>query len=205
MFLLLAIGLALPALAQEAVPRPEVKPGDRWTYRKIDLWNNKQIGRPNLTVAFANKDVINVVQKRGQDEIDVSYTSEWNLVNDFNSGVYNPHTGLLRFPLQVGASYPTRFEVTRRRQGAFRTRIEATMKVVRWEDVTVPAGKFRALKVEGNGSYQRQDTFSSGQIRYAIWYAPAVKRWVKFTVENTDSRGQPFTRETDELVEYKLQ
>lgn len=186
------------------MPKPEVKPGDRWVYRKIDLWNNKQIGRPNLVVAFANKDVINVVQRRGKEEIDVTFTSEWNLVNDISSGVYNPHTGLLRFPLQVGAKYPTRYEVTRRRQGAFRSRIEATMRVVGWEDVEVPAGKFRALKVEGDGSYRRQDTFSNGQIRYAIWYVPAVKRWVKFTVENTDSRGQPFVRETDELVEFKL-
>lgn len=186
------------------MPRPAVKPGDRWVYQKIDLWNKKQIGRPNVTVAFASKDVINVVMRRGKEEIDVAFTSEWNLVNDFNSGVYNPHSGLLKFPLQAGASYRTRYEITRLRQGAYRVNVDAVMKVVGWEEVQVPAGKFRALKIVGNGTYQRRDVLSNGQNRWEIWYSPQVKRWVKWTFESTDSRGQRAAYETDELVEFKL-
>ena len=205
-FLVLLACLAFPAPAQDAVvPRPEVKAGDRWMYRKINLFNNEQIGRPNFTVAFANKDVINVVLMRGYQEVDATFTAEWNVVNDPNAGVYNPHSGLLKFPLRVGASYPARYQITRPRQGAFRVKLEVQMKVVGWEDVKVPAGTFRALKVEGNGSYQRQDVSGNGQNRFAIWYVPEVKRWVKWTFESTDFRGQPFQRETDELVDYKLQ
>ena len=187
------------------MPKPEVKPGDRWVYRRIDLWNNKQIGRPNFTVAFVNDKVINAVLKRGQDEVDVTFTSEWNVVNDPGSGVYNPHSGLLKFPLLVGARYPARFELTRRKQGAYRVRMDVPMRVVGWEEVEVPAGKFRALKIEGHGAYRRQDVFGNGQIHYTFWYVPDVKRWVKYTMENTNFRGEPFTRETDELVEFKLQ
>ena len=187
------------------MPRPEVTPGDRWVYRRIDLFTNNQVGRPNFTVAFANKDVINAVLKRGQEEIDVTFTSEWNVVNDPSSGVYNPHSGLLKFPLVPGATWRARYDLTRMRQGAFRAKWDVRMKAVGWEEVEVPAGKFRALRVEGNGDYVRQDVFGSGTGRYVFWYAPQVKRWVKYTYEGTDFKGNPNVRQADELVEFKLQ
>jgi len=204
-----AIGFSWPAavLAQSDAPvtKPEVKPGDRWTYRRVDLWNNAETTRYEMEVTFVGKDVIQAVNRRGSQEIDVSYTSEWNVVNDLDGGVWNPHSGMLKFPLQPGASYAAEAEITRPRQGAFRSKMEIPLKVVGWEEIVVPAGKFRALKIDGPGSYQRQDVSGAGQIHFVFWYVPEVKRWAKVTIESTDFRGQPFNRTAEELVEFKVQ
>ena len=141
---------------------------------------------------------------RGKEEIDATYTSEWNVVNDAGSGVFQPHSGLLRFPLHPGKTYISHYEVRRMRQGAHRTRSVAKMRVVGWETVEVPAGRYKALKIEGEGEYQRQDVFAAGRMRWQIWYAPEARRWVRFTYEDTDSRGQASQRFTEELIELKL-
>lgn len=156
-------------------------------------------------MAFANKDVITAVLSRSTEDVDVTFTSEWNVVNDPSAGVYYPHNGLLKFPLAPGASWRSRYELTRARQGAFRSKWDVQIKVVGWEDVEVPAGRFRALRIEGDGSYQRQDVAGNGSGRWVFWYAPQAKRWVKYTYESTDFRGNPNVRQTDELVEFRLQ
>ena len=86
------------------------------------------------------------------------------------------------------AEVRARWELTRRRQGAFRVKADVTMKVIGWETVQVPAGTFRALKLEGRGTYQRLDTFASGQTHWLIWYSPEARRWVRLTYQSTDSR-----------------
>ena len=44
----------------------------------------------------------------------------------------------------------------------------------------VPAGRFRALRVEIEGPWERLDIKASGRSRSTMWYVPAVKRWVKY-------------------------
>jgi hypothetical protein len=186
------------------VQRPAVKPGDFWRYERTDLFTRNKTGRPNARVTFTSKDAITTVQMVSGKEVDTIFTADWNVVNDAAAGVYEPFAAIFRFPLKAGDSYRSRWEVTRRRQGAFRAKVDATFKVLGWEQVSVPAGSFRALKIEGRGTYQRIDTFASGQNHWIIWYAPEVRRWVKWTYEDTDSRGQAYQRYTDELIEYKL-
>ena len=41
-------------------------------------------------------------------------------------------------------------------------RHDRRVKVVGWEEVGVPAGKFRALRIESEGRFQRVDTSISG-------------------------------------------
>lgn len=204
--LLLAVPLWCAAQADAPVARPEVKPGDRWVYRRTDFWTNKVTGRSESRVAFANDKVIQIVVTRGRNEteIDESYTSDWNAIATADGGNITPHTGFFRFPLVVGASHPTVFENTVPRLGAFRVKHERTAKVVGWEEVVVPAGKFRALKIEVDGSFQRLDTAVSGSALNVIWYVPAVKRWVKWTYEDKTFRGRVNWWGV-ELVEYKVQ
>ncbi len=71
--------------------------------------------------------------------------------------------------------------------------------MIRGEEVTVPAGKFRALRVESEGPFQRIDTAISGTAKETAWYAPEVKRYVKWTF---NGRGQWWGLE---LLEYKVQ
>jgi hypothetical protein len=159
-----------------------------------------------MRVVFANDKVIQAVVTRGQrrDEIDESYTADWNAIATADGSNFTPHTGHFAFPLVVGMSYPLVFENTIPRRGAFRVRHERTARVVGWEQVSVPAGDFRALKIEVTGSFQRLDQAVSGSATTVIWYVPAVKRWVKWTYEDRTFRGRGNWWKA-ELVEYKVQ
>jgi len=206
----LALLLALPALcvAQPEAPvaKPEVKVGDRWTYRNINTASGKTGGRYDIRVVFAERGVIQVVRtQRGKDdEIDMTYTAEWNAVTTLER-VFNPHTGWLQFPLQVGATHKASFEVILPKKGRT-TRNERQVKVVGWEEVVVPAGKFRALKVISEGHFQRTDgSFISGSARNEIWYVPGVKRWVKMVFENTPVGRGVGEHGGEELMEFKVQ
>lgn len=119
--------------------------------------------------------------------------------------VFNPHTGWFRFPLQVGNSHKASYELIAPKTNA-RWRTERDVKVVGWEEIAVPAGRFRALKIVSEGHSQSLDnTFMSGTSRNEIWYVPEVKRWVKITLESRPKgrSGGEFTGE--ELVDYKVQ
>jgi hypothetical protein len=108
--------------------------------------------------------------------------------------------------LKIGSSHRIAYEITSRRGSGASSRFEETIKVVAWEDVEVPAGKFRALKIECEGTYQRLDTRAGGWLRREIWYVPEVKRWVKWTYG--EGRGAPtshYQKNTDELIAFKVQ
>src|SRR5262249_7277579 len=108
--------------------------------------------------------------------------------------------------LQVGDTYPFEFEMIASRNTSDRWRSEGTVAVVRWEDVSVPAKKFRALKLEAKNTYRGLTGNFSGWARREIWYAPEVKRWVKFSYEDgATGRSVPNNKSHGELLEFKLQ
>jgi hypothetical protein len=99
-------------------------------------------------------------------------------------------------------------------------------KVVGWEDIEVPAGKFHALKIESDGRWtadlsQRlmnsavtaQTTENrvvpivraSGRYYKCFWYVPEVKRWVKSTEENYSSDGSLNNVVSDELESFHIE
>jgi hypothetical protein len=204
---LLLLSASLIAAADEPpVARPDVKAGDRWTYRWGDARQKQEPTVYELEVTFVGPKAIKAIgaiEPSGRD-VDTTWTPDWNVVTDRRSGSYYPDNGLLRFPLAPGAAYSSEFEIVRPRLKAFRVRIRIDVKVIGWEDIRVPAGKFRALKVEAPGTYQRLDIPAAGRVRYDLWYAPKAKRWVKFKFTSTDSHGQPEREETEELLAYRL-
>jgi len=203
-FLFSVFSLVCIAQTDTPVVRPEIKAGDRWTYRRMDYDSNTPSFTYEMRVTFVGNGVIHVVNAEpGKEEYDSTYTADWNSVST-KERVFYPHIGWLSFPLQVGKKYKGDFELVRPGMGAFRSKFERNVTVVGWEDIVVPAGKFRALKVVSQGPAQRLDTSFSFTSRNVIWYVPDVKRWVKFTLENTNYRGR-VEYWGEELLEYKLQ
>ena len=73
------------------------------------------------------------------------------------------------------------------------------------EEVVVAAGRFRAQKLVLRGQASMRGTGRSGAVttEHVIWYAPAVKRMVKYTVSS--SVGTSLREATTfELTEFKL-
>jgi hypothetical protein len=203
--LLLAVPLLCAAQAEAPVARPRVNVGDYWAYVVIDLSNNSIIARRDIRVTFANDEIIHTVTTlaEGDKPHDVTFSADWNQISSVNGAVFYPRNGFFRFPLQVGATYPAVYEFKMPRHGALHLKHDRSVKVKGWETIEVPAGTFRALRIEVDGTFQRLDTSVSGKARNVIWYAPEVKRWVKWTYEDETFRGRG-NWEGFELIEYRL-
>jgi hypothetical protein len=73
------------------------------------------------------------------------------------------------------------------------------------EDVVVAAGRFKAIKVALRGQSASRGAARSGSVvsEHVIWYAPQVKRTVKYTVSTRV--GNDLRESTSfELVEFRL-
>ena len=188
------------------VAKPQVKVGDRWTYRRTDYLTNKVSFTYENRVASTGPDEILIVSKRRGWEIetDTYHTSEWNAIAA-GGRAFIPHTGYFKFPLKVGASSKAEFETANKGSPA-RSNVEYAIRVVGWEDITVPAGKFRALKIEGKGGYMLLHSRGGGWLQIEFWYVPEIKRWVKETyAEGAGQVTLPSITYGDELLEFSVQ
>ena len=169
------------AQAPAQVSKPEVKVDDRWVYRLTDKRRKPPSMIYEMRVSFVDARAIHAVIERqgGQREADATWTREWNAVVAPDEGVVEVEKGMFQFPLSPGQQYPAAWEMRRPRAGAFHVRHERRVTIVGWEEVEVPAGKFRALKIQADGHFRRFDKVASDEARNTFWYAPQVKRWVK--------------------------
>ncbi len=103
-------------------------------------------------------------------------------------------------------------------EGVTSSMINYKVQAVRWEDVEVPAGRFRALRIEADGHMFRLNSIIGagsgsrvrGIARTVIWYAPEARRWVKYSYEdyiNGEPGGMLMANDHvgEELVELRLQ
>lgn len=217
--LLAAHCVASAAQDTQVVAKPAVAVGDHWIYRTL----NTRASYPKLVlmltrVSYVKEDAIAVVdtllhvegadspaakarvgRRPGESAGESIFTAEWNYVADSSGAVYSPNSGHLRFPLQVGKSYAANSELRRPRLGAkVGWRYTRNVQVVGWEDVTVPAGTFRALKIDVTGQYVRLHDGRPGSDRWVFWYVPETKRWAKSFYEDADGST------TTELVEFEV-
>jgi hypothetical protein len=183
------------------VPRPALKIGDNWTYRGSGILGREE-ETYELRVNFVSEKAILAVATRKSDgrEFDSTWTPEWNAVVSYSKVTYKPETRIMTFPLAPGDKHSAVFDAASQGAGNYDRENSLNVTVLGWEDVTVPAGKFRALKVEATGTFRRTTDSSTGMQQYTFWYVPEVKRWVKLNYEFSGTRGGG-----EELVEYKVQ
>ncbi len=82
------------------------------------------------------------------------------------------------------------------------------VKAIGWESVTVPAGTFRALRIEVEGSRGRDpDPFwwpkQAERFAHTIWYAPEAKRYVKARHRAWSMTSALFADDAVELLEVR--
>ena len=206
LLLALAFG-SLSAIAQESVPKPGVIAGDTWTYQVFDKKKDKVPRYYTLTATFSDRGAIHGVYSYsgGGRETDADWTDEWNQVSRSDGGVYNGDQGIFQFPFQVGKEYKVNYDLMLPRRGAFRVFHQRLVKAVGWEEITVPAGKFKALRIDANGTFQRQDRSLTGDVTVSYWYVPKVKRWVKVTFQDRNSIDGITEDGAEELLTFRVQ
>jgi len=202
-FVLSLLSVAAIAADDQAVRAPYVEPGDCWSYREENKRNRDSIGNFKLCITFVDKTKDLIIGfktlESSSREFDVTYTLEWGYITTLTGLLFTPPNRIFKFPLRAGDEYPINSEFRQARRGPNVGRIAVKMKVLGWESVTVPAGTFRAMKVEGRGTFERYDQKRTGSLILTFWYVPEVNNYVKFTREE-----EPDFRTTEELTGYKL-
>lgn len=189
-----AMCIAAFAANDESVRAPRVKPGDCWSYRAVGINNRGPIIEYEECVTFVDrgKNVILAVVRVKDDarEIDTSYTTYWWPRTTVNGTIITYPKGQepLKWPLRIGDTASHWHEFRRALLGPNTGKTTYNTKVVGWEEVTVPAGKFRALKIEDHGSVERYDVKQAFPVLRVFWYVPEVNRYVKYWFQNPDGR-----------------
>lgn len=221
----------------ETYPQPRVSANDTWTY---------QYTAETRTAAWRQTRVENTVVRASANEIVLSNKTvgssmppneglvgaDWSRMRSVN-GRETVVNRPFAFPLAIGKSWEVDYTETPPANRAHSSEHwHSNFKVTGWEDVTVPAGTFHALKIEAEGSWtavlapavsgasgarvdargattviQTNRTTAapySGRSYKAFWYVPAVKRWVKADEEYYDSGGVRNEKYVSELVSYKV-
>ena len=235
-------GLALAsfpalAMAQDAssVAKPALHVGDTWIINRT-----LQKGSGN----FAQQRTIQTVDRLDSDgmligtRLDGSPLApqenmiglDWSLrllIKDEEKTTAKP----LNFPMHVGDDWISEWTDPRRSGNQLTAHFKRTYKVVGWEDVTVPAGTFHALKIESKGTAEATMVVPTvvggavaaipgsattvshaqqggvGMLRITTfsveYYAPEVRYFVKEVEEQYNASNVMIERDTHELASFK--
>ena len=195
----LGMAEARQAIERSPVKRPYVEVGDCWSYRQTT--NHKQdtlVNDYTLCVTYVDygTNVILSTLSSGAKEQYQTFTAEWNIVTDRRTVRTSP-TRFLKFPLHVGETYSFESSYRNSDSAEIERKSKWDMKVVGWEDVIVPAGKFRAVRIEGIGT-NADGRPARQQTQETIWYVPEVNRKVKDIHVNSSGTS------VQELTQYRL-
>jgi hypothetical protein len=193
---------------QGQVQSPKLVTGQQWTYRRLDLWRNEEAERfsQSFTTETNGKWAVLWTIHSSKDETRIGTTEEsfssanHGFGDPRMSGQYEP----LRFPLSVGKTWTFNYKF----QSKPETLIDVTQTAVvsGWETVTVPAGTFKALRIDHSAWYGATENSKmwKGRITETFWYAPSAQRIVAQEYKDTTGRGVTWDQRRDELVSMSL-
>ncbi len=232
---LAVLGVFLVAQAKaETIAAPVVGRDDTWTYVHTTEdragWHQTRI---ETTVMRAGAEAIAISSKPAGSTMPPTETltgPDWSRISSVNG-----HETLINrpfaFPLSIGKTWTVEYSENQPNRQHSSEHFRTVYKVIGWEDVTVPAGTFHAVKIEADGEWSavmapgisnlsgsRADgqgattvmqtnriapAAISGRTYKAFWYVPAVKRWAKSVEEYYNTDNVRNERYTDELESYK--
>jgi hypothetical protein len=184
----------------DSIPVPQLKVGDMWEYQQIDLLSG------SVTEKFT----------RRVTAITADETRFGGYVADRSLGLlrrtregkvvltWKPKHPQYDFPLQVGKAWSAVGVVDTERLTAEHN---FNFKVVRQEQVLVPAGVFDTLRLEGTSKYKstmkKDGASGQGNSTYRIWFSPVTGYFVAYEYEETNFKGIVHKKERSELLSYK--
>lgn len=185
--------------AQKAeLPTPaDFRVGDTWEWRQLDNYTKVEEGRPTRTVVdqggvlmfYGMSPGAGATVEPRQMPISASLIGP----SETNGGP--PGKPWRSWPLEVGKKWP--YVANFARTDGSTSYTEQDAEVTAYEDVTVPAGTFKAFRIEHKG-WWRNSRGNSGRARVTYWYAPEVKADVKIVYDDG------WSKLTRELTSYKL-
>ena len=166
--LLALLGTSLNTSAETAdLPVPgDFVAGEAWSWRRVDALTKLEESRTQRAVV--------------RSDTGLQFSSDgktFSIAARMVDGPYEPSAQPWRnWPLSLGKRWT--FESTWRRPDGVSGKTEQKAEVVAYEEVTVPAGRFMAFRIEHRGYYSNSNG-RNGQQDDAYWYAPDIRADVK--------------------------
>jgi WD40 repeat protein len=158
------------------------------------------IGEGKIIVASRN-----IKSMTGKPRI-LQFTPEWNLMSSRNadgSGFdYSPPLQYFAFPLYPGKTWKQISRETNIKTGAVREHTFSAT-VGDWEDISVPAGAFRAIKITIQTELLDRATELKSTGTDISWYAPTLRRSVKSVITSRNFQGLE-ERQSVEMTRHEL-
>ena len=104
-----------------------------------------------------------------------------------------PHDGTFSWPLFAGKTWTATYTFNNRLQGITVGPLSVEYRATAYEDVTVPAGSWKAFKIESEAS---NSAFST------LWYVPEINLVVKRINETTTGHPSGRTKIIFEVIQY---
>jgi hypothetical protein len=194
---------AAPAKPAALPPKRSLAPGappafaigDTWSYRHVNLLDNSE-----------RSGTMRITGIKG-DEVHFQNGSVSDMVGNMirlvrNAGrveSFNPSNQFYIFPLKGG----TRWDLASVQEvNGKPTDLRVHLEVVGEEEVQVPAGKMRGIKVVRVTRWASRDGKQAGTNTFTYWYNANVKRHVLGEQKNVTDGGKLLLHERQELVSY---
>lgn len=208
------LALASPDIGRNAPGLPP--PGTTWTYRLQD----RQYGRGDTAFAVhvlrtdgtVVEEAVNEGDTRAESEVHRAVDAREVRIVECCAGARNVLVELAPYwlsseqaPALAETAAISGYPLGGLSQRAWRT----SARVLGWDQVDVPAGRFRALRVEvsGHRAVRGNANDTVGRFLLTVWYAPDVKRLVRLEHKAWSgaytNRGRQIGEEVVELVSYR--
>ena len=213
-----------------AVAAPTFSPGDSWTYEDTkEIRGVRRSTHNTLTVTRVEGGLLRMAIRSSAPnavEREVLTQPDWSRVRSVN-GRQTVVNRPFAFPLKPGKSWIVDYvEDTPSDRRHLREHLAMTYRVTSWDEVTVPAGTFHALRIDGIGTWsadlpantvvattrspgsnvavtsQQGGHTVSGRFLKSFWYVPDVRRWVRSEENYYDNNGVASEQNTSLLEAF---
>jgi hypothetical protein len=164
-------------------PAPDLRVGDRWSYRIVDGFRNAAMWDETWEIVAVQGGGATVhVTGKGAPQIAIDRTETWiapgvlahGTVMNFESRRFDTPFIRMKFPLTPGTTWQQRvdnFNEATQRAG----QVSVFARVGGWKSITVPAGTFDAIFVNMLLTLDDEEFWRGPtQSNYGFWYAPAT-------------------------------
>lgn len=207
--ILILASSATTALAQKA-ERPNWLVGDKWEYKSLQRNDGNRVSYFQHEIEKITDGKL-MIRRSGKNAEGIftpgallSYSADMNYMTQTGNGLSNtPDSQFLNWPLENDKKFPAEFSWANT-SNAQAGKNDYNAVVSGPEDITVEAGTFKAYKITAKGFWNRRDQEfnGSGSAIQTIWYAPEIKRWVRWETQSRTNQNRLFDDTVVELVKF---
>lgn len=195
---LLGVAASSAACAADAqrYDKPEAVVGTQWRMRVRDGLTQAVLSDHRYRIDAVSDTEVHIVDGAGQ-LAQVLDAADFSLKR-YGERVFEPPLRRLQLPVAVGDRWDSAYRYDNPQCGP--TQSKLSFKAVAWEDITLPAGVFHALRVESSGQWR--SGCGADRQTHKQWYVPGLA--VPVRQEDVQYfQGRIFTFEVMEMQELQ--